>query len=379
MLQVHFASANISILKKPKRNIQIKVSIIIKNKFKLLTNNDFYTSKHELNLPKNYLCKKFKTMYKYLLLPVILLFTFNIVKSQDTIVKTDESIIIAKVLEITQKQIKYKKISYLEGPTYSIPVHMVSKIIYPNGFVETYSDVQTLEDSPYNYSPKTYVEDQPRIRQKHITSNRKGVHISLLFAPTTGNILIKPDSPNISGTNFTGTISQSNKFCNAFGLELRVYTNNNLGVKTGIIFQNYRYQEEIKLYNKYEDYNQTHIYNYHVRNFGFPLQFSYSTKGTVAFTSDFGVYIGLPFKANVTYKASDSDGNTYDDEEDFESQLSNVIIHETAQVGLLFELSEKSSFSLGFYQSYSLMSYIETEKLRAKMYGAYFSLSFKFD
>lgn len=55
---------------------------------------------------------------------------------QDIIVKNDKTEIKAKIEEITETTIKYKKFDMLDGPTYNINVRDVFMIIYKNGTKE---------------------------------------------------------------------------------------------------------------------------------------------------------------------------------------------------------------------------------------------------
>ncbi len=68
----------------------------------------------------------FATMYSY---------------SQDRIIKKDKSEIKAKVLEVGDIEIKYKKEDNPDGPTYAIKKADVNVIIYKNGLVESFTDV----------------------------------------------------------------------------------------------------------------------------------------------------------------------------------------------------------------------------------------------
>ncbi len=63
---------------------------------------------------------------------VLAMFSF-IAHAQDVIVKKDGSTIAAKVTEITSTEIKYKKFSNQNGPTYTIGKNEVSYINYENG------------------------------------------------------------------------------------------------------------------------------------------------------------------------------------------------------------------------------------------------------
>ncbi len=66
----------------------------------------------------------------------------TVAQAQDVIVKRDGSTIISKVLEVNQADIKYKKFSNQQGPTYTINKSEVMAINYESG------DKDTFEDAP---------------------------------------------------------------------------------------------------------------------------------------------------------------------------------------------------------------------------------------
>ena len=63
----------------------------------------------------------------------ILLVVAIIVNAQDVIVKTDGSTILAKVLEVNESDVKYKKYTNKKGPTYTISKSKIMAINYENG------------------------------------------------------------------------------------------------------------------------------------------------------------------------------------------------------------------------------------------------------
>lgn len=73
---------------------------------------------------------------KFLSVVVFAMFSF-IAHAQDVIVKKDGNTITSKVTEITSSEIKYKKFSNQNGPTYTINRNEVSYINYENGEKET--------------------------------------------------------------------------------------------------------------------------------------------------------------------------------------------------------------------------------------------------
>lgn len=70
------------------------------------------------------------------------------VSAQDVIVKKDGSTIISKVIEIGTTEVKYKKFSNQDGPTYSILKSEIRAINYKNGEKETFSELNHSAPTP---------------------------------------------------------------------------------------------------------------------------------------------------------------------------------------------------------------------------------------
>lgn len=70
---------------------------------------------------------------------VVMLFSCStLVCAQDVIVKRDGSTILSKVLEVNTSEIKYKKFSNQDGPTYTINKSEIMSINYENGEKDTF-------------------------------------------------------------------------------------------------------------------------------------------------------------------------------------------------------------------------------------------------
>lgn len=67
---------------------------------------------------------------------IMLLLSGYSATAQDLIIKMDKKEIKAKVLEVSEDVIKYKKFEKLDGPTYSIKREEVFMIIYKDGSKE---------------------------------------------------------------------------------------------------------------------------------------------------------------------------------------------------------------------------------------------------
>lgn len=92
-------------------------------------------------------------MHRNILLAVILLFSAGVATAQDVILKKDNTTVLSKVLEITSTEIKYKKWSNQEGPTYSINRSEVTRINFQNGDVEQF----TAQNVPVTHPQQTVV------------------------------------------------------------------------------------------------------------------------------------------------------------------------------------------------------------------------------
>lgn len=76
---------------------------------------------------------------KNIFLFLITFLSFLTVKSQDTIFKKSGDIVIAKVLEISPTEVKYKRFDFQDGPMYIEIKSNLDKIIYSNGVKEIFT------------------------------------------------------------------------------------------------------------------------------------------------------------------------------------------------------------------------------------------------
>ena len=88
------------------------------------------------------------SMKKFILcvIQVLLAMGTNICLAQDVIVKKDGSTILSKVLEVNANDIKYKKYSNLNGPTYTISVKELISINYENGERDSFASSNPQTD-----------------------------------------------------------------------------------------------------------------------------------------------------------------------------------------------------------------------------------------
>ena len=94
------------------------------------------------------------------LLLLIILFLTNVqLFAQDVIIKVDKEEIKAKVIEINQQVVKYKRFDSLDGPIYNVTKDQVFIIIYQNGRRETFT--QSASAIPAVPSGSEAKEDKP--------------------------------------------------------------------------------------------------------------------------------------------------------------------------------------------------------------------------
>ena len=102
---------------------------------------------------------------KSTLLAIFFLSLTGTAVSQDVILKKDNTTILSKIIEVTTTEIKYKKWSNQEGPTYSIGRSEVVSITYQNGEVDRFNNNSRLTPAPkqtVTYSPVQTVKAQPQ-------------------------------------------------------------------------------------------------------------------------------------------------------------------------------------------------------------------------
>lgn len=88
-------------------------------------------------------------MIKILITTLTIILTLNICLSQDLITKKSGEEIVAKILEVGQTEIKYKKFDFQDGPTFVILKSDVLMIRYENGtkdiFIETNKSTENID------------------------------------------------------------------------------------------------------------------------------------------------------------------------------------------------------------------------------------------
>ncbi|CAN5412878.1 hypothetical protein BH09BAC5_BH09BAC5_22470 [soil metagenome] len=81
----------------------------------------------------------------------VLFFIFSFfsltVFGQDTLFMKSGEVVKAKILVVTESDVSYKKITYLDGPTFIVAKNKIAKIIYADGSVEIFNDIPAHNSS----------------------------------------------------------------------------------------------------------------------------------------------------------------------------------------------------------------------------------------
>jgi len=143
-------------------------------------------------------------MKKLLYLSAFLVFisSFKTFAQSDTLVTKKREKIACKILELSETEIKYKKASYIDGPTYTMDKNKLSMIIYANGEKELIK------------------EDELSVNQTaEIIDRRSAVKIEP-FSPTMGKFVVGYEHVLKVGMNLevkVGLINSSMSQSNLYG------------------------------------------------------------------------------------------------------------------------------------------------------------------
>ena len=101
-------------------------------------------------------------MKKIIFILAALLGTAATAAAQDTIFKTDAQTIKARILEISPSEVRYKRFSNPDGPTYVLPVAQISHIVYQNGERDDFNPTPNPAPNPAP-APEPAPAPQPEV------------------------------------------------------------------------------------------------------------------------------------------------------------------------------------------------------------------------
>jgi len=259
---------------------------------------------------------------RIILLALIQICLTGTVLSQDVILKKDNTTILSKVLEVTSTEIKYKKWSNQDGPTYSISRTEVTSINYQNGDVDRFTNntvatpvpQQTVTPKPQVQTP--VVQTQPEPEKPKSPYSRGRVQFSLNggvaipmgdFGVTDNNKFCAPFA--FGGDELeTGCGAAKTGFNASVKLHIPVYTQDKdivgIPLKFNVMYNGFTDAEKRGYREQWQAISQTmnaqygsNAYQYQVTKYSNYL--NYSFMGGVDYTHCFSKSFGLFAEANL--------------------------------------------------------------------------------
>ena len=218
--------------------------------------------------------------------------------AQDIIVCKDSKRIDAKIIEVGQNEIKYKKFDFQDGPTFSINVNDISSIIYSNGDVAAFNSSTSQEQKVEASNPSAPVAaPKPKREVKLPSPKSKQRPIGIVIGYTQKSLSYKYKKEDLQGESIlvkrkTGL---TNMFLSGYtiddNLPEKKYSNTlflglswapefgyGFGLQTGIY-----YEPTMEKYNAQDVY--TYFANEHALSI--PLRFQYR----IEVAKDFSLFL----------------------------------------------------------------------------------------
>ena len=200
-------------------------------------------------------------MHMKAILTCLLLSLASITFAQDVIVQRDGSTILSKVVEVGTTEVKYKKYSNLDGPTYAILKSDIMVINYENGQKDTFNNASsapatTSADSqpsiPFEVNPNLENDNLQLVQAFNSTSlnyvgddtKKKCIALALVLGLKEGSII---ETPELKATFemkvWHGRVALT-------GSKVKGDRTLGLGEPSGFNFENYQFRLVVKLTNK---------------------------------------------------------------------------------------------------------------------------------
>lgn len=156
-----------------------------------------------------------KALKRNLLLSGLACLSFAGVRAQDLIIAKNGNDIRAKVVEISQTEIKYKRFDNLNGPTIVIPKSGVLRINYENGTKEVFDSAPEAAAAPSKQDiramiapkNKVYIQSFDKVSEEaakdELTRSKKWV---LVNAKDKADFIISPTLDADSRASYSGYV-----------------------------------------------------------------------------------------------------------------------------------------------------------------------------
>ncbi|MGQ0829286.1 MAG: hypothetical protein ACT4ON_12940 [Bacteroidota bacterium] len=145
-------------------------------------------------------------------------------QAQDTIVKQNKEIVLAKVIEISTSEVKFKRFDLPDGPLFTLVKSEISKIKYSNGTVEEFNTEKKVES--------TKATDLPDLSHRYILIMNDGTQLKGKIISETVTEVVFNDN-NIGERTIVRTKIKS--LALEYGDAIRVFTLTDGSILTGKI------------------------------------------------------------------------------------------------------------------------------------------------
>ena len=245
---------------------------------------------------------------------------FANLNAQDIIIKKTGVEIKTKITEVGLDNVKFKKYDNIEGPIYTITKDEIFMIKYENGSKDVFKD-----------NAKEVVKKVEKSKNDYL---RKGLHLGFHITPGIGSIIF-------SDYDIFGVGIHS-------GLDINIYLNDYVGIKTGISYLNLPFKTSGNYYEGNFGSKGS------VNSLGIPIKFLLTTHDKVGFYLASGLNIYFPVSSKQNHYA---DWNVSD--YIVQNFHSNVVIVGETVLGFNMKISNITSLNLGMFYHRSLTNYVD--------------------
>lgn len=217
--------------------------------------------------------------------------------ADDIIVMRNSEKINAKILEVSDTEIKYKKSNSLDGPTYTTRTSQINTIIYESGDVQVYNQPAAQPaSSGVAYSENNDGQPVERTKSWRFEPSEKR-NFGLTMGWTTKQFKYKEGGETEKGSigQLLGGDEKNMTHGFSFGFLANPTFKYGLGVRTGLIFEYY--------HEKYTGENPSNWnagdYTAHLHDFNFSIPAQLSFRMEVARDFSLLIYTGPVFDLGV--------------------------------------------------------------------------------
>ncbi len=186
------------------------------------------------------------------------------------------------------------------------------------------------------------------------------IMISVSVLAQDAKILIGVDAgPSLTSIRNESNSELKSKVGFAAGASFEYFLNENMGLKSGLLFEQKGAKDEIFLTDDQGDPTGTQEIDIEYNYLVLPLLFAYHSPGKTSFYANAGPYLGLLLSNMVYYEETDQAPGL---KEDFTSETNTLDFGLSIGVGVNFELSDQLLFGIDVKENLGLSKTIGDSK-----------------